>query len=49
MIPVGQKVGIVGRNGSGMTILFRLIRREWDADRGTIELPAEFRTGGVNQ
>ena len=48
-IPMGHKVGIVGRNGAGKTSLFRLIRKKWDADGGQIEVPAEFRIGGVDQ
>lgn len=49
LIPTGYKVGIVGRNGTGKTSLFRLIRNEWEVDGGQIELPAEFRIGGVDQ
>ena len=49
VIPTGHKVGIVGRNGTGKTSLFRLIRKEWDVDSGQIEVPSEFRVGGVNQ
>ncbi|MDA0332455.1 MAG: ABC-F family ATP-binding cassette domain-containing protein [Proteobacteria bacterium] len=49
VIPTGHKVGIVGRNGTGKTTLFRLIRKEWDVDGGQIEVPAEFRIGGVDQ
>nr|ALS56261.1 putative glycosyl transferase family 1 protein [uncultured bacterium EIL4H10] len=49
VIPNGHKVGIVGRNGTGKTTLFRLIRKEWEVDGGQIELPAESRIGGVDQ
>ena len=49
VIPNGHKVGIVGRNGSGKTTLFRLIRDELEVDGGQIELPANFRIGGVDQ
>ena len=49
VIPTGHKVGIVGRNGTGKTTLFRLIRKEWDVDGGQIEVPAEYRIGGVDQ
>ena len=48
-IPTGHKAGIVGRNGTGKTSLFRLIRGEWTLDSGSIEIPAQFRIGGVDQ
>ena len=49
VIPTGHKVGIVGRNGTGKTSLFRMIRGEWALDSGSIEIPARFRIGGVDQ
>ena len=48
-IPTGHKVGIVGRNGTGKTSLFKLIRNEWTLDSGAIEIPSHFRIGGVEQ
>jgi ATP-binding cassette, subfamily F, member 3 len=48
-IPSGHKVGFVGRNGTGKTTLFRLIRGELTLDGGEIELPARARIGGVAQ
>ena len=48
-IPTGHKVGMVGRNGTGKTTLFRLIREEWSLDDGEIEIPKKFRIGGVDQ
>ena len=48
-VPTGHKAGIVGRNGAGKTSLFRLIRGEWALDSGSIEIPAQFRIGGVDQ
>ncbi|MDA9930479.1 ABC-F family ATP-binding cassette domain-containing protein [Alphaproteobacteria bacterium] len=48
-IPAGHKVGIVGRNGTGKTTLFRLIRNEWALDSGEIDYPSYFRVGGVDQ
>ena len=48
-IPSGQKVGIVGRNGTGKTSLFRIIRGEWIADGGSVEVPRHLRIGGVEQ
>ncbi|MEO0829579.1 MAG: ABC-F family ATP-binding cassette domain-containing protein, partial [Pseudomonadota bacterium] len=48
-IPTGHKVGVVGRNGTGKTTLFRIIRGELTLDTGAIELPARARIGGVAQ
>ena len=48
-IPEGHKVGLVGRNGTGKTTLFRLIRGELTLEGGTIGLPARARIGGVAQ
>ena len=49
LIPEGHKVGIVGRNGTGKTTLFRLIRGELPLEGGSISLPARARIGGVAQ
>jgi len=48
-IPTGHKVGLVGRNGTGKTTLFRLIRGELALEGGEITLPARSRIGGVAQ
>ena len=48
-IPAGHKVGLVGRNGTGKTTLFRLIRGELSLETGSIELPRQARIGGVAQ
>lgn len=48
-IPTGHKVGLVGRNGTGKTTLFRLIRGELTLDGGAIALPQRARIGGVAQ
>ncbi len=49
MIPTGHKVGMVGRNGTGKTTLFRLIRGELALESGEIALPSGTRIGGVAQ
>ncbi|MDD9716193.1 ABC-F family ATP-binding cassette domain-containing protein [Dinoroseobacter sp. PD6] len=49
VIPNGHKVGLVGRNGTGKTTLFRLIRGELTLDTGEITLPRGARIGGVSQ
>ncbi len=48
-IPAGHKVGVVGRNGTGKTTLFRLVRGELALEGGAIELPKRARIGGVRQ
>jgi ATP-binding cassette subfamily F protein 3 len=48
-IPAGHKVGIVGRNGTGKTTLFKLIKGQLAPDGGSIDVPSYFRIGGVEQ
>lgn len=48
-IPDGHKVGIVGRNGTGKSTLFRIIRAELALDTGDISLPSKARIGGIAQ
>lgn len=48
-IPEGHKVGLVGRNGTGKTTLFRLIRGELALEGGCIQVPQRARIGGVAQ
>jgi len=48
-IPTGHRVGLVGRNGTGKTTLFRLIRGELALEGGEIEVPKGARIGGVDQ
>ncbi len=49
VIPTGHKVGIVGRNGTGKTTLFKLIRKSLTPDSGKIEIPKYYKIGGVEQ
>ena len=48
-IPDGHKVGLVGRNGTGKTTLFRLIRGELSLEAGDISINRGARIGGVAQ
>ena len=48
-IPKGHKVGLVGRNGTGKTTLFRLIKNEWTPESGLIFVPKDYKVGGVDQ
>ncbi|QKV18413.1 ABC-F family ATP-binding cassette domain-containing protein [Oricola thermophila] len=49
VVPEGMKVGLVGRNGTGKTTLFRLITGDLAPDGGSIELPKGLRIGQVAQ
>ena len=48
-IPAGAHLGLVGRNGTGKTTLFRLILGELTPDQGEIALPPRARVGTVAQ
>jgi len=48
-LPVGAKVGLVGRNGAGKTTLFRLIMGGLSAGGGDIDVPKAARIGSVDQ
>ncbi len=48
-LPVGAKVGLVGRNGAGKTTLFRIIQGELTAGSGEIILPKIARIGTADQ
>ncbi len=48
-IPEGHKVGLVGRNGTGKTTLFNLIRGELTLEGGSVSIPRGARLGGVSQ
>jgi len=48
-LPIGAKVGLVGRNGIGKTTLFKLILGELVADGGEISLPKAARIASVDQ
>src|SRR5262245_19430168 len=48
-LPDGARVGLVGRNGTGKTTLFRVITGEFAAEHGSIELPARARIGRLSQ
>ncbi|HYE46057.1 MAG TPA: ABC-F family ATP-binding cassette domain-containing protein, partial [Caulobacter sp.] len=48
-LPVGAKVGLVGRNGIGKSTLFKLILGELHAGDNEIKLPKNARIGSVDQ
>jgi len=45
----GARVGLVGRNGTGKSTLFRAIRGELATESGTITLPPRWRVGSLAQ
>jgi ATP-binding cassette, subfamily F, member 3 len=48
-LPVGAKVGLVGRNGVGKSTLFKLILGQLTPDGGEISLPKAARIASVDQ
>ena len=47
-LPVGAKVGLVGRNGVGKSTLFKIILGELHADSGEVSLPKAARIASVD-
>jgi ATP-binding cassette subfamily F protein 3 len=45
----GDKIGLIGPNGSGKTSLFSLLRGELHADKGEVDFPARWRIAHVAQ
>src|SRR6478672_6348566 len=48
-ITPGARVGMVGRNGTGKSTLFKVIRGELAAEHGTVTLPPRWRVGSLAQ
>ena len=48
-IPYGHKIGVVGRNGTGKTTLFRLIKGDLELESGQIIIPKNANIGDVKQ
>ncbi len=48
-IAPGARVGLVGRNGTGKSTLFRAIRGELATESGTITIPPRWRVGSLAQ
>ncbi len=48
-LPIGAKVGLVGRNGAGKSTLFKLIHGQLSAGNGDIDVPKAARIGSVDQ
>ncbi|MGL9618065.1 ABC-F family ATP-binding cassette domain-containing protein [Bradyrhizobium sp. U531] len=48
-ITPGARVGLVGRNGTGKSTLFKVIRGELAAEHGTVTLPPRWSIGSLAQ
>ncbi|WP_407183563.1 ABC-F family ATP-binding cassette domain-containing protein [Bradyrhizobium centrosematis] len=48
-IAPGSRVGLVGRNGTGKSTLFKVIRGELAAEHGSVTLPPRWRIGSLAQ
>src|SRR5882757_1370833 len=48
-LPAGTKAGLVGRNGTGKTTLFKAITGDFPSETGSISLPKNTRIGQVAQ
>ena len=44
-----DKVGFIGRNGSGKSTFLKLILKKLEADTGVIEIPKDYRIGHLEQ
>ena len=48
-IPTGKKVGLVGRNGTGKSTLFKVLLGELSSETGSVKLPKGAKVGQVAQ
>jgi ATP-binding cassette, subfamily F, member 3 len=48
-LPEGARIGLVGRNGTGKTTLFKMIADELSPDLGSLTLPKHRKLGRVEQ
>ncbi|HEX6266971.1 MAG TPA: ATP-binding cassette domain-containing protein, partial [Burkholderiales bacterium] len=45
----GERIGLIGANGSGKSSLFSLLRGELHTDKGEVDFPAHWRIAHVAQ
>jgi ATP-binding cassette, subfamily F, member 3 len=48
-IHAGERIGLIGANGSGKSSLFAMLRGELHADKGDVEVPVHWRIAHVAQ
>ena len=49
LVNKGERVGLVGRNGTGKSTLFKMILGEEHADSGSILIPKDYKIGTLEQ
>lgn len=49
IVNTGEKIGLVGRNGTGKSTLFKLIIGETKQESGAIDIPTEYTVGHLEQ
>jgi ATP-binding cassette, subfamily F, member 3 len=49
LVHAGERIGLIGSNGSGKSSLFALLRDELHADKGDVEVPRHWRIAHVAQ
>ncbi|MBQ1430850.1 MAG: ABC-F family ATP-binding cassette domain-containing protein, partial [Firmicutes bacterium] len=48
-INAGDKVGLIGKNGTGKTTLLNILSGEWDATEGEFFVPQDVKVGYLKQ
>jgi ATP-binding cassette subfamily F protein 3 len=49
LINKGERIGLVGKNGTGKSTLFKMIMKEERQDSGTISTPKDYKIGSLDQ
>ena len=49
LINKGERIGLVGKNGTGKSTLFKMIMGEEKQDSGTISTPKDYKIGSLDQ
>ena len=47
LINKGERIGLVGKNGTGKSTLFRMILGQENYDSGTLSIPRGYRIGAL--
>ena len=49
LINKGERIGLVGKNGTGKSTLFKMILGQESIDSGAISTPKDYRIGALEQ